>query len=234
MAKAKPVRIAGAKKIEEYEVSHEAGRTKVRVYMLRGREPVSFACASDDPECKAGFDIDEEFSIEEAKQAIGKKIKDVTAVKWEDYYYVTFSADWRPIPKGLDDTDGHRGLDTFDMALKVEFVQLGEGPAGKCHRFSKTMYSSGDTSAREGWPPVGIEEKSKSMHWYKGKEVMPVRALVKVTPDNKLAVARIADGFRDMAVNLQKFLSPEVIEKTMLAALTLPNYLALTGPKGES
>jgi hypothetical protein len=218
------------KKIDSYHYRYQGQTFKVSIYMVKDDEGTKFAAKCPEAPAQVGYGSDR-LTVDEVKEQIEEKIRELVSVDWKDYFYLTISGRIAGIPDGIPETGESSYQAGTECGLKVQAVQLAETPQGKRHRFhKKSSYSETDAS-HIGWPDVGVERPLHAWNWQPaGTE--PIRTLIPASPENRAALEQVIELFRRLNAAMRKFLSQEQIDGTVANILAGRGLLAL-GPAPE-
>jgi hypothetical protein len=203
-------------------------------YFEKDKPTTYFRVQMEDPE------IDEhDVNIDELKKRVFAGIKQKLEIPWRDVLHVEVDGDRERLfkKKTAADTKDTEASARVNVSVHWTRHQIAEVRGKKVSRRFQSWYEPTQlddnhrviklpgreqfSSMSDGWPDTG----RPTDRWNKADKTR-IAALVPDTPENRLALEQIADGFDQLHKRLMGLLAPKAIEKTLAnigdAGLMLP------------
>lgn len=169
--------------------------------------------------------LEEHTDINELKKKAWKRIDEKLAATWEDFIYVTVSGKAKH-DHGRHVTDEfERWWGSANIDVEVYRIRLGVIGGKKVHqKLNQVTHHMGGTGVWDGWPSVGVGADAEDYNR------VSTRALIRDTPENVAALAKVIDTIGSLRGMLEKLLAPDELEATLARILAGGSPLALPEP----
>lgn len=194
------------KKIDTWEVSTEAGKFNILVYLGRGKHNVSHFTAICEGVTPRYFRTME--SIQDLEHDARKEVKQRVGLKWERMILVETGARRKP------QVDGWLGREVSSLEVDWQVIEVATRPDGKqLHRFLDRGSGYG-TGPVDGLPQVKEFIDKDTNPWL--EDAKRAIVLLPYTDANLRALGDLCEQLGLMAVKIAGIMGPQMAEKTLL------------------